>query len=169
MIKCMGALLIVLGCGGVGFSMCRRFRALERSFEALCKCLAQMTWELKSRMPPLSELCRSASEMATGALSRTLESFARELDAQLIPDVASCMEAALRKNDDLAPEIAAQLRDIAASLGKFALCEQLEALEAASERAKIALGELREGKTLRLRNYRTLGICAGVALAILLL
>lgn len=169
MIKCIGAMLIVLGCAGVGFSMCRRFCALERSFEELCKCLAQITWELKSRMPPLSELCRGASKTASGALSRTLECLARELDAQLVPDAQSCMEAALHKNADLPPEIAAQLRDIALSLGKFTLSEQVEALEGAFERAKCALAELREGKTLRLRNYRALGICAGVALAILFL
>ncbi len=169
MIKVMGALLIVLGCSGVGFSMCRRFRALERSLGELCKCLKWMTWELKSRMPPLSALCRGAAELATGALSRTFARLAQEFDAQLIPDAASCMEAALRENADLSPEVAAVLRDVGRSLGKFSLCEQLEALEASSARAERALSELGEGRTLRLRNYRTLGICAGVALAILFL
>jgi hypothetical protein len=52
-------------------------------------------------------------------------------------------------------------------MGRFDLEGQLNGLEAVRTRCRDWLDELISGREVRLRNYQTLGLCAGAALVIL--
>ena len=61
------------------------------------------------------------------------------------------------------------VRNLAFSLGKFDLGGQVRAIELAQERLRAELAEVQAGSRARCRSYETIGICAGLALAVILL
>lgn len=166
-VKIIGAALIIAGCGGVGFSMAAAHRREEKSLRQLIRALDFMGCELQYRLTPLPELCRCAAAESGGAVSHLLANLATELEAQVAPDAASCMNAALSKTKGLPQRTRKNLMLLGSSLGQFDLQGQLTGLEAARKQCRRELDELSRDRDVRLRSYQTLGLCAGSALAIL--
>lgn len=167
MVKLLGAIFIIGGCSGIGFSMCQSHKRAERELAELMKALQWMCWELDYRLPPLEELCRGAGEICSGNVSAVLKNLATELQRQIKPDAAACLHAALLRVPRLSPPAAENINALGATLGRFDLQGQLAGLEATTALCRRDLDELRRDRHLRLRNYRTLGLCTGVALVIL--
>ena len=167
MIKWIGALLVVLGCGGVGFAMAAGYRREERSLRALHRALDYMTCELQFRLTPLPQLVSQAGRECGGPAGQALTALARELESQINPDADSCMYAALSKLDGLPRSTEDALRLLGKCLGRFDLEGQLQGLEQVRAHCRRELGELESGRDQRIRGYQTLGVCAGAALAIL--
>lgn len=168
-VKLVGAALIIAGCGGVGFSMAAAHRREEKALRQLIRALDYMGCELQYRLTPLPELCRCAAAESGGAVSQALVNLASELEAQVAPDAASCMNAALAKTQHLPQTARKNLLALGSSLGQFDLQGQLTGLEAARKQCRRELDELSKNRDVRLRSYQTLGLCAGSALAILFL
>ena len=61
------------------------------------------------------------------------------------------------------------LRDFSAGIGRFDLDNQLQCIESAIARLEALHYTAEQDKTVRCRTYRTLGLCAGLALVILLI
>ena len=57
---------------------------------------------------------------------------------------------------------------LAFSLGKFDVGGQLRAITLAQAHLRAELDELQSGSRARCRSYETIGVCAGLALAVLL-
>ena len=68
-LKLLGAILIVAGCGGYGFSLCTRYRKRERALSDLVRALDRMECELQYRLTPLPELCRGAAMQGARAFA----------------------------------------------------------------------------------------------------
>lgn len=165
----IGALLVVLGCGGFGFSMAAAHRKEEYTLRQLLSALDYMECELQFRLTPLPELCRLAGREAKGSVREVLLTLSRELDMQMAPDVDGCMKAAVIRSGTLPPRIKEILLHMGRSLGRFDLEGQLKGLEAARGTCRRELDALTHNRDSRLRSYQTLGLCAGAALAILLI
>jgi len=119
------------------------------------------------RLTPLPELCRCAAVHSSGNLRKFWEQTAAEMESQIAPDVASCMEMASNKVNPL-PKYTAQAMDmLARSLGCFDLSGQQKAIQSVRQFCESELKDLEANKPQRIRNYQTLGLCAGAALAIL--
>lgn len=168
-LKLIGAILIIAGCGGVGFSMAATHRREEAALRQLIRALDYMGCELQYRLTPLPELCRNAAGECTGIVSTVLAKLAKELEAQIAPDAVSCMNAALSKAARLPQRTKKNLQLLGSSLGQFDLQGQLTGLEAARIQCRRELDELSKDRDVRLRSYQTLGLCVGSALAILFL
>ena len=168
MMKWIGAILIVAGCGGVGFAMASAYRAEEGALEGICRALEYMRCELSYQMTPLPQLCRKTANLLTGRLKETFEQMALELERQVAPDAASCMRAVLVRVD-LPESVQAVLNRMGTGLGCFDLPGQLRELEGCQQEAKNRRAYLAEHRHNRIRGYQTLGLCAGAALAILFL
>lgn len=168
-IKLIGAVLVFAGCGGFGFAMAASHRREETALRQYLIALDFMECDLSCRLTPLPQLCRSAGNVTTGCVHTFLHRLAEELEAQVAPDAASCVRAAVAATPGLPDGLAAQLSELGATLGRFDLPGQIRGLRAASVRAKLALEALSENRDSRLRSYQTLGLCAGAALAILFL
>lgn len=166
--KWIGALLTVAGCGGFGFQMAAAHRYEEKSLRQLVSALDYMTCELRYRMTPLPEVCRQTSGECGGSLKQLFSQLGEELDAQLGPDVRDCMDSVLRKAGRLPDKTRANLILLGNSLGRFDLEGQLTGLEAVRAACRRDLDALGRDRDQRLRSYQTLGLCAGAALAILL-
>lgn len=167
--KWFGALLIIAGCGGFGFSLAAAHRREENTLRQMISAVNYMACELQYRLTPLPELCRGAGRQCSGLVGTVLTALAGELENQVSPDAGSCMEAALFSAGNLPPSTRENLRTLGQSLGRFDLQGQLNGLEGVREGCKQALAMLENNRDSRLRSYQTLGLCAGAALAILLM
>ena len=100
-IKWIGAILVVLGCGGVGFTMAANYRREEWTLRALVRALDYMTCELQFRLTPLPQLCRQAGRECGTMAGRALTALAEELESQTCPDADGCMNAALSRLEQI--------------------------------------------------------------------
>ena len=167
--KWIGAALILVGCGGFGFSLCIQHRIQETSLRQLICVLDYMSCELQYHMTPLPELCSAAATETSGDLARVFHALAANLEAITTADVSSAMEDALLRFPNLPPKTLDNLRLLGRSMGRFDLNGQLAGLEALRSSCRSALEQFTTQRDTRLRNYQTLGLCAGAALAILLI
>lgn len=165
----IGAVLIIAGCGGIGFMMAMYDRRELADLEQLSCALEFMICELNYRVVPLPELCRSASARCKGGISDLFMSLSRELDSQIAPDASCCMHHALGSIPELHGAAVECLDDLGNTLGMFDLPGQLRSMEALLKKCRDRSADMRKNRTQRLRGYQTLGLCAGAALAILLL
>ena len=165
--KWIGAILVIAGCGGVGFSMAAAFKREEWALRSLVSALEYMSCELQFRLTPLPDLCRGAGKSCRGIVGSVLTELAGELENQISPDPDSCMYAALSRAEYLPKRTAEALRMLGTSLGRFDLQGQLQGLEQVRSHCHRELERITAGRDQRIRSYQTLGICAGAALAIL--
>lgn len=166
-IKWIGAVLIIVGCAGVGFRMAWNYKRTLASLRLLVRALEYMQSDLEYRLTPLAELCKRTAEQLSGSIKAVYLAFSRELESQIAPDAAFCMTAALRSVPELPKTAAEYLELLGSSLGQFDLQGQLRGLESLRVRCSSALAEMEAMRPQRIRSYQTLGLCAGAALAIL--
>lgn len=165
--KWIGAILVIAGCGGFGFSMAASHKKTEKMLRQLISALDFMECELQYRLTPLPELCRMAAKSITGQLRNMFLFLAEELERQISPDASCCMTAALARTVDLPQNVRQRLKELGASLGHFDLPGQLNGLDAVRSACRKELEEMETDRDARLRGYGTLGLCAGAALVIL--
>ena len=165
--KWIGAILVIAGCGGFGFSMAASHKREEKQLRQLIGILQYMECELQYRLTPLPELCRQTGKEASGMLRDVFLNLARELDWQVSPDACICMTAALKRSRDIPSRLRKLLLQLGHSLGRFDLSGQLRGLQAVQAACEEELKKLGKDRDSRLRSYQTLGLCAGAALAIL--
>ena len=168
-IKVFGAVLIIAACGGFGFKIASSHLKEEKSLRQLVALLDYMECELQYRLTSLPTLCRQAAAEGDGQLHGVFLHLADELEDQISPDVERCMTAALRKSKDLPGYTYNAMVMLGRSLGRFDLDGQLKGLEVVRQQCRRDLEKLCSNKEVRLRSYQTLGLCAGAAMAILLI
>lgn len=165
--KWMGALLVIIGCGSVGFTAAANHRREEKMLGQLLDVLQFMESELQYRLTPLPELCRQAAMTVKDTLRSIFLAYVSELEAQISPDASSCMHAAIGCSREVPSSVRAVFLQLGQTLGRFDLPGQLQGLECAKEACRTHLKELEKNRDERLRGYQTLGLCAGAALVIL--
>lgn len=167
-LKWIGTATILLGCGGFGFKMVLDHRQQTKELQSLLQVLELLRSELRYRLTPLPQLCRMAAETVPGSLGRLFLLLNHELEQQIAPDAACCMNAAVAETN-LSHVVKGLLLKLGRTLGRFDLEGQLRGIDAVQSDAEHLLTKLIDGQESRLRSYQTLGLCAGAALAILLL
>lgn len=166
--KILGAFIIVFGCGGYGLMIAANHKKAVYSLRQLLSLLDYMQCELQYRYTPLPDLCRQAAAEANGSIREVFLILSQELEDQLSPDVSGCMNTALSKSNDLPAKTAEILSILGKSLGRFDLEGQLLSLENVRCECRTVLSDMVKHQQSRVHSYQTLGICAGAALAIIL-
>ncbi len=167
--KILGAVLVVCSCGGFGFSMAYQYRNEISALQQLLCALEFMRNELEYRLTPLPQLCRKTAEQVKGGLKAFFLRAAEEMESQISPNVQMCFLAAQHKSGDIPKHSRDALHTLGQTLGTFDLNGQLRGLDSVYNLCNNKLGELERDRPQRVRNYQTLGLCAGAALAILLM
>jgi len=165
----IGAILIMSACSGCGFSIAAGKRKEEKLLCQLIHILQFMEAELRYRLTPLPDLCRLAAGEVRGILRVVFLNLYRELSWQKLPDASSCMSAAIQRTGDIPARVRRPLVQLGQTLGRFDLEGQLREIAAARQYCSKQLDKLTEQKEDRIRQYQTLGLCAGAAAAILLI
>ena len=164
----IGAILIVLGCGGFGFSMAISYRKEIAALTQLQTALQIMHGELSCRMTPLPELFSKVAGLVSGCVSEVSCSLVKQMERQVSPDAGCCMQVVVKQSKDLPASVKEIFLELGRGLGSFDLDGQLMQLEAVKDDCSRRLEALNQQKEDRIRQYQTLGICVGAALAILL-
>lgn len=167
-LKLVGALLVIISCGGFGFAIGFAHRRQDRLLRQLAELIQKIQWELEYRMTPLPELCKMASEEAEGLLKNVFSDLRRELMWKTSSDVSACMASVLHRNPNLPPKPKRLLRHLGQILGRYDLQGQLRGLASVLEEARNMLSQPEKERNQRIRSYQTLGLCAGAALVIIL-
>lgn len=160
--------MIIVGCGSVGISISEKYRREVKLLSQLIWILHTMKNELQYRLTVLPELCRKCGQETTGILGNIFQNLAIELDKNSAPDVDGCMAEVLDKIDTLPKTVYFHIKRLGQMLGRFDLPGQIEGIDHICTDCEENLRNLQKDQNIRLRNYRTLGLCGGVALAILL-
>ena len=166
-VKYLGALMVVISCGGLGFAMAAAHRIEERQLRQLIDVLIYLSAELQYRLTPLPELCIAAGNLGNGPVYGTFTDLGEILKKSANPNVSACLQLALKRNEPV-PSVQNLMDCLGSTLGMFDLSGQLEAIHLLQSRCSQALEKLTFNREDRLRSYQTLGICAGAALVILL-
>ena len=104
-----------------------------------------------------------------GLLRTVFLNLYRELSWQKLPDAGSCMYAAIQRSGEVPARVRRLLVQLGHTLGRFDLPGQIQGLQAVRKRCEDSLASMQKNRDERLRSYQTLGICAGMALAIILI
>ena len=97
MLRVIGAILIIIGCGGFGFMLAANHRREECSLRTFISVLDYMECELQYRLTPLPDLFRQAAGFTRGVLRGVFLQICQELEDQIRPDAERCVIAALSK------------------------------------------------------------------------
>ncbi len=166
--KLIGIVLIIASCSMFGFMLASNLKREIKSLHDLVGILNFMECELNYKLTPLPQLCRNCAVHGKN-LEKLFLVFADELESQIVPDVSTCMNASIEKSGSHSASVVALLSELGDSFGKFDLQGQLTGIASVRQSCIKQLEVLEDGKDIRMRNYRTFGICAGTALAIILL
>lgn len=167
--KWIGAVFIFLSCGGTGFSMALNHKREEAMLGEMESAISFMRSQLEFRLTPLPQLCRQAGSQSRGAVKSVFLRLSEELEGQLLPEASDCMNFALKAHPDLPRSLGFLFRELGKSLGQLDLSGQLRGLDQVKELCRRKQIQMEHNRDQRLRSYQTLSLCAGAALAILLL
>lgn len=166
-IKLIGATLIIFGCGSFGFILGFTWKKEEKMLQQLLIALEYMKCELSYRLTSLPELCRQASNATEGSVSDFFNNLSSVLTEQISPDATHCVHLTLNSHKNIPEKVKNILLSLGRSLGKFDAVGQVASIDTVMEECKHLLVQMSENQQSRLRTYKTLGFCAGAAIAIL--
>lgn len=149
--------------------MAVNYKKEVRALYSLIGALEYIRSELSYRMTPLPDLFYKVSEVTDGCVGKIFRELSGEMERQISPNAACCMEVLLQRRRDIPAQAVQALKELGRSLGKFDLEGQVRELSAVRERCVRQLEKLSDQKEDRIRQYQTLGLCAGAALSILLI
>lgn len=168
-IRILGAFMVIIGCSSVGYGIAYAAKREIIALQNFSVALEYMECELQYRMTPLPSLCHATSNVTKGSVSKLFQILGTELDAQISPNVSMCMAAALTKCRDLPSKIRQLCENLGDRLGVFDLDGQVRVLSSLREESQQALMLCSKGYDARSRSCKTIAVCAGAAIVILLI
>ena len=169
MLRLIGAALVTLSASLVGFGFARGVRRQCAQLEGLLWALDFMQAELSARLTPLTQLFSMLSACRQKDVALFFEAAGRALSVPPGCTVPVSFKRGFQASPGLSPgqEAVQTLYGLSTALGRFDLESQLAAIERA--KGSITSVLLQAQKRARCRSYETIGICAGLALAVILL
>lgn len=167
--RLLGAACVILGCGGFGFMITANMRREMSSMRQLIYALEFIECELAYRMVPLAQLSRLAAAISNGCVKRLLSCIAEELELQQAHNVEECICNAIVRCPDVPALTVKRIKELGKTLGKFDLNGQIKCICGNNAENKRLLEQLNVDYITKIRSYKTLSLCAGAALVILLI
>ena len=167
--RILGALLLVAGCGCIGFTMANTYRREVQMLRQMCCFLERIGCELQYRLTPLPQLLRNELEILSGDMHALILDFVIQLESQVTPDVSSCLKASIEKYPGISQRIRMLLFDLGTSLGRFDLNGQLKCLDALQTAVRNELTYLEDKLPGYTRCCHTYALGVGAILALILI
>lgn len=167
MIRWIGAAMIVLGAGSFGAAKTMQFYRQQRQLRAFLQMLSLLQCELQYTLFPLPKLCRITAERCDRIPAGFLNAYADRLDN------GACRSAAAREAFDspacaLPPDAGMAILELFSTLGRYDVDGEEKLLNLTRNRLNTALERGETEKRPMAKGYALLGVCTGVAVAILL-
>ena len=125
--------------------------------------------ELSYRKTPLPELFENLSTMNIGLTGKVFEKTGQLLDNQISSTAGDCLNIALSETEGLFNTALILLKQLADNLGKFDVEGQISGIHSVKEECESVLKVLETNKSEKIRSIKILCVCAGAAVAILLI
>lgn len=169
--RLFGAFFVVIASAFVGFGFAAAVRRQCRQQEALLSALELMKNEMLYRMTPLSDVFAQLRSGGESAVAELFERWSENLYGTAYMSVELALQRAIEQTHELnlPPESLQTLRTLAQSLGKLDVDGQCSAIRLAQTQLESQLALTRAGSEKRAQSYRTVGVCAGLAVAVILL
>lgn len=151
--------------------MARAVRAQQSQLRALIDALYTIRRELQYRLTPLPEVFAALSDGANVQIAALFASFSAQLRGAQTCTVGYAYRQALRKVRGLqiSGQTHAALLVLFDSLGKYDLEGNLQLLSLTAEQLQAELRQTQAAAGARCKTYITLGVCTGLAAAVILL
>lgn len=169
MVKTVGILLVILGASGTGFSMAFSVRQTISMVQQLLSAMEVMKNEISYRRTPLPELMRLLELQSRGCVAEFFGRLATELSQRQERSVDTIVRRQVAAVRAFPPPVRQILVQLGGGLGQYDTEGQLRSIDLAVLRLRTLLDQYRNEQQSRIRSYCTLGICGGLAIAILAL
>lgn len=169
MLKIIGSLLIVLGAGGFGIRKATQFYRQMRQIKELSRALELLKCEMNYTLLPVKELCEITSRRVGGTAGTLLKHYANYLEMDYTR--AKAIQAAMETTNGLciSNDIQMALLELFGNLGRYDLDGENRLLAMTQNRLSNTLAQCESEKKPLAKGYAVLGICTGIALAIVLI
>ena len=167
-LKLIGTVFVIISCGACGFCIASQYIQKLKQLENIIHMLYYMENELEYQNSSLPVLCRQCAKHSAGQISAVFLLLSNEMEQQFKPDVFQCMQVVLDKICIQDAFIRETFRDLGKNLGGFHAGGQVSSLQRIRKNCEQELYNMKANKNNCVRSYQTLGLCAGAAIAILL-
>ena len=169
--KLVGILIIVLSAGSMGFRIAASLKKRCQLLRQLSSALQVLKNEISFCGTPLPQAFALMAVSVQDAPERVFSSVARQMEQRRWLTPQHAMEQALTEQPELGWDVdtADLLLKLAAGLGKYDRDSQMQTIERVGAELECLLQAAEQERSIRSRTYKTLGICAGLAVGILLI
>lgn len=167
MIKLLGTVLVVGSAGGFGLSKGIGFYSQIRTVRSFLAGLEILKCEMNYTLSPLPKLCKTVAGRTSGPCSTFFLDYADLINASLPRTLAARRLLGDEKTYRLPKDARLCLLELFESIGAYELEGENRLLRTASQRLKASLEHLEREKKPLAKSYAVLGLCLGLAVAIL--
>ena len=171
MLKLIGLSLILTASSAMGLGLARTVRRQQAQTLALIDALLRIRHELQYRLTPLPDVFLALQESREAAVAAFFSGLAGSLSAADTCTVGYACRQALAQTRGLSLSSAARgtILSLFDSLGRYDLEGSVQALDLALSRLREEVKALQNSAAARCRTYLTLGVCTGLAAAVILI
>ena len=168
-LKILGVALTIISSSAIGFEIASAYLKEIKQCKQLISALEYVENELTYRHSPLPELFCMFSSRDSGPIGKVLVRTGEMLNEQISASVNDCMNIAITEAEGLSDKLVNVLKQLGNDLGKFDIDGQLNCISAVKVSCELLLKSISTKQTEKVRSMKTIGICAGAAVAILLI
>lgn len=171
MLKIIGVACIVLGAGTIGFRCAGTLRRQAQQLAELQTALCFMKNEILCRLTPLPELLHRAGEETNGAVARLFFRLSERMKAEPHAAPQTLFSQTAKELPSLQLPAPAQraMLGLFMAFGQFDAQGQCRSIDLADARLREQAELLEKARSAQSRSYRTVAVCAGLAIAVILL
>ena len=171
MLKLIGLSLILAASGAVGAGLAGTVRRQQAQTLALIDALLRIRHELQYRLTPLPEIFAALGSSRNREIAEFFSRLAALLSSAQTCTVGYACRQALAQTRGLSLSSAARgtILSLVDSLGRYDLEGSVQALDLALSRLREEVKALQNSAAARCRTYLTLGVCTGLAAAVILI
>ena len=165
--KTLGIIFIMVSAVSAGIRIGSVLKSKCMHLQYLLDALLLFKNELTYSAKPLPELCAVISNSAQGNVKEMFADISDQMQNNRWLSFKTALEHALnRYPDDTSEET---LLELASSIGQYDLQAQIGGIDLAMIRIRQLLRSMESERSMKSKTYKTLSICAGLAVVILLL
>lgn len=168
MLRIIGAILVVGGAGAFGIGKSLQFYRQMRQLREFRSALEILKCELNYTLMPLPKLCRVTARRVDKTAAQYLNLYARKLEENLPRTKAASQAMEETRGLNLPNDAQMALLELFGALGRYDLDGENRLLQMTAHRLNAAIERCETEKKPMAKGYAALGICTGVALAILM-
>ena len=169
--KLIGVVFIVISAGTVGFRLARQLRLRCTMLRQLQSALHVLKNEIAFCATPVPRAFAKMAASLEGALAELFARASGAMDKRCWLTPSSAMEYAMQEvpGFEQGDKVRDILLELAGKLGQYDLDSQIQGIGLAMTQLDEERQAAERERSVKSKTYETLGVCAGLAVAILLL